>query len=149
MLSEKIMNHKKAMTGSALLEGLIAILVFSIGVLALLGLQVNAINAITDSKYRTDAAFLASQLLAQMSSDSQVNRPGYAYTGAGLIPPPLQQWVAQVNDTMIDSVHFPPTVQIASSVLGTSGIQHTVTITIFYRPPKSTNPHRFVTTGVI
>lgn len=146
------MTYTKSMNGSALLEGLIAILVFSMGVLALLGLQANSINAITDSKYRTDAAFLASQLMAQMSADAQANRPGYVYNGVGGIPASLQPWIAQVNSTMIDSVNFPPTVQVVAGPLGTAGgggLQHTVTITIFYRPPKTATPHRFVSTGVI
>jgi type IV pilus assembly protein PilV len=42
-----------------LLEALIAILIFSFGILGLVGLQANAINLSTDAKYRADAALLA------------------------------------------------------------------------------------------
>lgn len=52
--------------GSTLLESLIAILVFSFGVLGMVGLQAASIKSISEAKYRTDAAFLANELIGQM-----------------------------------------------------------------------------------
>src|SRR5438132_12670673 len=54
--------------GVMLLEALIAILIFSIGILAVVGLQAVSIKNVTDSKHRTEAAFLPNNLLAQMST---------------------------------------------------------------------------------
>jgi type IV pilus assembly protein PilV len=60
------MNMKRAIaqqTGSIILEALIAILIFSIGILALIGMQATAINTVSDSKYRSAAGFLANQII--------------------------------------------------------------------------------------
>ncbi len=59
--------------GFTLLEALIAILIFSFGILALMGLQANAISSVRDAKYRADAAFLANQIVGLMWSDDPDN----------------------------------------------------------------------------
>lgn len=53
-------------SGVMLLEVLIAILIFSVGLLGIVGLQGTAIQQVTDARFRTDAALLANQLIAQM-----------------------------------------------------------------------------------
>src|SRR5450830_1271371 len=47
--------------GVVLLEALIAILIFSMGILALVGLQAAMVKNTSDNKYRADASFLAQQ----------------------------------------------------------------------------------------
>lgn len=49
--------------GSVLLEALIAILIFSIGILGLVGMQSTAINTSSDAKYRSSAGFLVDQMI--------------------------------------------------------------------------------------
>lgn len=68
------MNHyhkypEKNQNGAVLLESLIAVLLFSLGVLALVGLQSAMLKNTTDSKYRADAAFIAQQRLGLMWAD--------------------------------------------------------------------------------
>lgn len=53
-------------SGVILIEALVAILIFSIGILALVGLQATAIKQSTDARYRTEAAALANELIAEM-----------------------------------------------------------------------------------
>jgi len=55
--------------GSMLLEALISILIFSVGILAIVGLQANAIKMSSDAKFRSDASMLANQYVALMWSD--------------------------------------------------------------------------------
>jgi type IV pilus assembly protein PilV len=55
-----------AQQGVVLLESLIAILIFSVGILALVGLQTAMVKNTSDSKYRADAAFIAQQKLGQV-----------------------------------------------------------------------------------
>jgi len=43
--------------GATLLEALMGILIFSVGILALVGMQALAIKQMTDAKYRSDAGF--------------------------------------------------------------------------------------------
>jgi type IV pilus assembly protein PilV len=61
-----MMNTKSRQTGLVMLEGLIAILIFSMAILGVVGMQATAIGKGSESQYRADAAFLANQLLAQM-----------------------------------------------------------------------------------
>lgn len=50
-----------AQQGLMLLEGMIAIVIFSLGILAIVGLQAATVKQTTDAKYRVDASFLANQ----------------------------------------------------------------------------------------
>jgi type IV pilus assembly protein PilV len=55
--------------GVLLLEGLVAILIFSFAVLALVGLQARLKTAQSEAKYRADASYLANELLGVMWGD--------------------------------------------------------------------------------
>ena len=55
--------------GFMLIEVLVSILIFSIGVLALVGLQAKMTKAQSASKYRADAAYLSNELVGVMWSD--------------------------------------------------------------------------------
>ncbi len=55
--------------GVVLLEALIAILIFSMGILAVAGLQAAMVKNTSDAKYRADAAFIAQQALGRMWAD--------------------------------------------------------------------------------
>ncbi|PIX05554.1 MAG: hypothetical protein COZ77_00570, partial [Gallionellales bacterium CG_4_8_14_3_um_filter_54_18] len=61
---------KDSQQGSVLLEALIAFLIFAMGLLGVIGLQATAINNTLDARYRSDAAFLANQIIAQIWADS-------------------------------------------------------------------------------
>ncbi len=76
------MNSKFQQHGLVLLEGLIAILIFSMAIMAVVGLQATAIAKSTEAQYRADAAFLANQLLAQM----MVHAGSGVITAAGIQP---------------------------------------------------------------
>jgi type IV pilus assembly protein PilV len=56
--------------GVMLLEALIGILLFSIGILALLGMQGIAMRATIDAKYRSEASFLANEIVGTMWGDA-------------------------------------------------------------------------------
>lgn len=74
-------STRRALTGergSVLLEGLIAILIFSLGVLGLVGLQASSMRATTQAKGRIDASLVANQLIARMWVD-RANLAGYIY----------------------------------------------------------------------
>ena len=59
-------------SGVMLLEALIAILIFSLGILSLVALQAAAVQLTSDAKYRTDATLLANRLIGQMWTSSQM-----------------------------------------------------------------------------
>lgn len=62
-------TQRSAQKGVVLLEALIAILIFSMGILAIAGLQAAMIKNTSDAKYRSDAAFIAQQRIGLMWAD--------------------------------------------------------------------------------
>jgi type IV pilus assembly protein PilV len=71
MLSGKKIMHtpavlKPAQHGVILIEVLVAILIFSVGVLAIVGLQANMIQNTADAKYRSEASYIAQSRLGQI-----------------------------------------------------------------------------------
>ena len=68
--------------GIMLLEALVGILIFTIGILAMLGMQAVGIRNTIDSKYRSEAAYLANEIVGQMWVD-RANISSYDDTGAG------------------------------------------------------------------
>lgn len=72
--------------GSMMLEALISILIFSIGILAIIGLQAASIKMSSDAKYRSDASFLASQLVAQMWDSVAIATPSDGFQCLAKLP---------------------------------------------------------------
>lgn len=71
--------------GVVLLEALIAILIFSMGVLALVGLQAAMIKNTSDAKFRAEASNIAQQRIGMMWADPD-NAVSYAETDTDISP---------------------------------------------------------------
>jgi len=117
--------------GVALLEALIGILIFSIGILAVVGMQATAIKTVSDSKYRSEAAFLANQLLTQMWTDAG-NVSQYAYPGSGTVPARLTNWVSDVNTRLPGTTTAQPVIAVS----GATATGATVQITVYWQLPE-------------
>ncbi len=65
----KMIRLKREQQGIVLLEALIAILIFSMGILALVGLQASMIKNTTGTKFRGDASYIAQQRIGLMWAD--------------------------------------------------------------------------------
>jgi len=72
-----VIDTAKYQKGSILLESLIAVLVFSFGILGIVGLQASSIKVTTQSKQRIDASLIANQRIASMWLD-RANLAAYA-----------------------------------------------------------------------
>lgn len=93
---------KNAEKGVVLVEALIAILLFSLGILALVGLQATMSKNVTHAKLRAEASFLANQLIGQMWVD-QANLASYAATGGACATTGYAyctNWQAQVRQVL-------------------------------------------------
>ncbi len=98
-------SRRRDQRGIMLLEALIAILIFSLGILALIGLQAQSIRNSSEAKYRADASFLANQLIGYMWSDpanfsSYSHRPSGAVcepSGSDSTNPNVVTWLANVS----------------------------------------------------
>lgn len=99
----KIIHHSchavNKQRGSVLLEALIAILIFSFGLLGLIGIQASAVGLSIDAKYRADAAYLANQIVSQMWVD-RANMDTYAHhaTGSACTPTGAASANTKVHD---------------------------------------------------
>jgi len=119
-----------------LLEALIGLLIFSLGVLALVAMQAVSVSTVSNARYRTEASFLANEILSQVWVDrgaNYANVASYAVTGGVGASTQSQNWVNKVNQLMPSSDAFPPTVTIANPAAG--GRQ--VTVVIRWRAPEA------------
>jgi type IV pilus assembly protein PilV len=120
----KTPSFKAAQQGAVLLETLIAILIFSMAVIAIIGVQAVMIKNTSDAKYRADASYIAQQRIGLMWAD----------------PDNLNSYLEA--DTDISALLPGGTRSITQPVAG----QFTVTIT-WQQPGES--QHSFTTTASI
>jgi type IV pilus assembly protein PilV len=129
---------KQASRGISLIEVLVAMTIFSFGILGMLGMHARAITSFSDVKYRTDAALLTDSLL----NDIWVNRANvanYAYAGSGTVPL-ITPWLSQVQATL-------PNGNATVAVAG-----NTVQVTVTWQPPNAVatgQTHRHVEIATI
>jgi len=88
----RVPTSRGRQAGVMLLEAMIAILIFSVGILAIVGMQGTAIQNMSEAKYRSDAAFIANQIVADMWGNA-ANLASYAYSGSGSVPNLLVNWM--------------------------------------------------------
>jgi type IV pilus assembly protein PilV len=149
--------HRNAEKGVMLIEALIAILIFSIGILAVVGMQGVAIKNVTESRSRSEASFLAGELLAQMWMDQNINPAtqantsnvtfdNYNYAGTGTVPQRLTGWVGRVNSKLPGSTQAGVLPKVTITNANASGA--TVKIEIFWQLPEEASagvpPHSHV-----
>jgi type IV pilus assembly protein PilV len=133
--------------GVILIEAMIGILIFSIGILALIGMQGTAVKNATDARYRSDAAYLANRMAAQLrldfanlSSYPDSYTPGYQ---------PRTDWRTQVQATLpgVDlagSQRVPSiTITPGPTFAGDSHASSQAVITILWQQPGGSQPHTF------
>lgn len=112
---------KERQTGAALLEALVGVLIFSIGILAVIGMQGTALRTVSDAKYRADASFIANQTLALAWGN----------------PANLSAMV--VTDEPVSEL---PDGKRSVAVVG-----NRITVTVRWQPPGSQDEHSFVVIG--
>ena len=154
----KTISHRGVrQSGSMLIEVLVAILIFSVGILGIVGLQASAVKASTDAKYRSEAGLLANELIGAMwvsnrtqatlqaafeSSTSGAAYQAWAWTGggAGTQAAPAVGTVLQTLPGASDNL---PTVNIqpVPAVTAGSNASSLVTVTIFWRTPSEATIH--------
>ena len=85
--------------GFVLLEALVAVLLFVVGVLGILGLQASMTRAQTESNIRSEAGYLAQELLGLMWADIP-NLTGFAISGGDCTAAACQRWLKKTQDTL-------------------------------------------------
>lgn len=133
--------------GVVLIEALLGILIFSIGILALIGMQSVAVKNTTDARYRTEAAYLASSAVSQMRLD-MANITLYPDSNTASYAP-RTTWRNQVEATLpgikIASAQRVPSISIAPgpTYAGDTDPPSQVTVIVLWLQPGETQERRF------
>ena len=131
-----------------MLEALIAVTIFSIGILGSIGLQASVINNTLDARYRTDAAFLANQIISQMwvDPDSSVS-PAVVNSTYACSPctnangnANTQAWVAEIQGGFLPAGPLGTENQPSIAIAGNQ-----VTVTVNWMSPQSGQAHSYST----
>ena len=123
--------------GMILVDGLIAILIFSIGILSVVALQALGIRYTSDARYRVAAAIYADRLLAQMWASAAQPSALQAFATGGEA---YAAWQSAVAAELPGADAAPPTVTF-------NGAE--VTIVVSWKMPNENVPHAYTTTSQI
>ena len=137
-------QRRLAQDGSALLEALIAILIFSFGVLGLIGILAASVRATNDARYRAEAANLANALIGDMwaTAASELD-PQFGSGG-----PKLVAWRNYVATQLpAASGANAPLVDLAQP--GLSSQSRSIVVTVFWQMPGETVRHQVLVTAQI
>jgi type IV pilus assembly protein PilV len=115
---------KSAQQGIVLIEAMLAIVIFSIGVLAIVGLQAAMIKNTADSKYRAEASYIAQKKIGEMWTNPGGTHVETDTDISGLLPGGKR------------------------TVVLTTGDQYQVTVT-WLQPGPNPTTHNYTTTVVI
>lgn len=126
-----------------LIEAMVAILVFSLGVLGFVGLQATSLQHISDAKYRIDAANLTEQLISQMWSENHATATLAAkYASAnGKSAAGYAAWAARVASALPGASGHAPAVAVEAD--GADASRSTVTVVVYWQPPGSAKTHNY------
>ena len=143
-----------------LLEALIGILIFSVGILAMVGMQAAAFSASADAKSRSEAAAFANRIISEIwmgvdrtdptgaalvttLNNFQLNTGGSdcAFTGgaADNTNTALNNWVSAVSDTATGLLGA--TAAMQQIVVSTADLNR-VTVTVCWQAPQDTRSRR-------
>jgi type IV pilus assembly protein PilV len=140
---------RHAQQGAFLLEALIGILIFSLGILGIVGLQAQAIRLTNDAEFRAEAVYLANSLISQMWADKRSTlKINYDSAVGG---PKYNLFKSDVQTRLLGAVVADPVVKVdtadlPSAVTKTSSV---VQVQIFWQLPGEPTQHNYITTGVI
>ena len=137
--------------GATLIESLVAILIFSFGLLGLIGLQAASIKNTAEAKYRADAAYLANQIIGEMWADNPANLASYAHNPVGAASAPtasasgntkVTTWLGNINASLPGAASTKQQITVNAG----TGL---VTVTICWLPSQEATSSNFVTVAQI
>jgi type IV pilus assembly protein PilV len=141
-------RSRQGQHGGFLLEALIAILIFSFGILGIVGLQAQSIRHINDAQYRAEAIYLANSVVSRMWTDDiatiKANYDSTLGTGAG--------WLAFKDQVQLMPGGLPGAVlqdPIIEFLAAESVQSETVRVSVFWQEPGETTFHEFRTEAII
>lgn len=135
-----IVPFKFAQHGIVMLDALIAVVIFSIGIVGMITLQGQAVNLASAAKYRTDAAMMAEQVVGQMWASNNATAGVLATNFNSPSGVAYKTWAATVQSAtrgLPGAAGLPPTIVVDGN--------NQVTVTVFWQAPNDVNPHKYIT----
>lgn len=129
--ARRLAAHRQ--TGATLIEVLVSLLIFSLGVLGMVAMQARSVSYSVDAEDRSRAAALVDQLVADMWIEG---------TNA---PTTLTGWKSRVSDATTSGLPNGSGVTASSTASGVT----TTTITITWRAPSKTSDSTYYSMVVI
>ncbi|MFG5777063.1 hypothetical protein ACFIQF_08295 [Comamonas sp. J-3] len=137
--------------GVLLLEALIAILIFSLGILGAVGLQAASVKQATAAEDRAKAAALTNDLISRMwSSDHTTLSTNFGSKGDG-----FANWVTAVEASNLPGVKgsstLQPTISFSDGPASASGVDRSTQaqITVKWQAHNETAAHQYTAIAVI
>jgi len=172
------MIKRSYQSGMMLLEALIGILIFSIGILALVAMQTAAVSSVADAQYRVEAVNLSNQVLANIwttvdrSSDaaftasllnfehrSTGSPDSCDFQGADSTAAGVVSWYNMIQTGSGNGLLTPPRPLLPGGgnpnyqqIQVDTGTNNRITVTICWLPPNAppgSSPNRQTTVGYI
>jgi type IV pilus assembly protein PilV len=140
--------NPKQQSGVLLIEALVGILIFSVGIIALIGLQGAAIANSTEAKYRSDGAYFAQKIVALIWADRGTSvdpgPPKYDTSGTGNAK--LTAWRNEVSATLPGASGANlPTVTVSGNWIN----GYDVTVVVRWQKPGADARNYTATTRVV
>ncbi len=134
----------RTQAGSSLVEGLAALLIFTVGMLGLAGLNTAMMQQSAHAQFRAQASYLAEELLGLATADV-VNVQCYQMTAAGpgscdsaVAQTAVADWRTRALAALPGASSSPPTVTYAGD--------GALTVTLLWQRPQETMQHNYVST---
>ncbi|WP_334190342.1 type IV pilus modification PilV family protein [Noviherbaspirillum sp.] len=125
----------KNQRGIVIIENLIALLIFSLGILGLVGMMAVSTKDSATAKYRSEASLFAGQIIGQMWAADKNNAILKANfespSGVAYAP-----WQASVVNSLPGAAANPPEIVIDAN--------NVVRVTVSWQGPGEHSPHNFV-----
>lgn len=157
-------SRRAVARGFSLIESLVAMAIFSLGVLGLIGMYSTAVGTVSDSQFRAEAAAYANELMGTIWSSVprpqasnydvdlatlaqfQTNATGTdcgAFSGAVSVHPAVSAWKTRLAaaSTGLPRAGLDTHHQVV--VESAAGMYNRVRITVCWQGPRDTNPHRY------
>ncbi|MBN9461821.1 MAG: type IV pilus modification protein PilV [Burkholderiales bacterium] len=147
---------RPAQAGAMLIEALVAILLFSIAILGIVGLQARGVEVVRDAEYRAQASLFANQIIGRMWAD-RFNVPTYALNAGGAAAACAAGANASANPAVADWLNSVAGAGVAGALPGAAGLlqqidvapNNVVTVTVCWQAPQDAAPHAFTMTAQI
>ena len=146
-MAESISPQIRRQSGSFIIEALISLILFGVGLMGLLALTAQGLNQVGQSKARNDASYMVGELLSEMWVSSNVNLTTWAARLQAAIP-------GATGLVYLSSCNCSATVTnvCSSPASGTIAVANpqAVTVCVSWTDHKdSANPHRYQASSMI